>query len=285
MMKFLLCKLSVSFLFPNRSNEGSCFTVILPWRVTQSIPDSLPLATPTPHIQRALVVEDSVQAAEQLSRYLSSLGVKTFIHPWGQGVIDVALETKPDLIILDILLPDLPGWEVLIELKANPVTQNIPVLIISVVDDRPKGLALGAVDYLVKPITRRILEETLNRLRGIIQKKPETALIIATHQSLVSPLIVLVEDTESNIETIVDYLQSHGLRMAIARNGLEAIQLIKHSQPALVLMDIQIPELDGLEVMRNLRADANFANLPIIALTALAMPGDYEKCLEAGANG
>ena len=194
------------------------------------------------------------------------------------------METKPDLIILDILLPDLPGWEVLIELKANPGTHNIPVLIISVVDDRPKGLALGAVDYLVKPITRRILEETLNRLRGIIQKKPETALIIATHQSLVSPLIVLVEDTESNIETIVDYLQSHGLRMAIARNGLEAIQLIKHSQPALVLMDIQIPELDGLEVMRRLRADSNLVNLPIIALTALAMPGDYEKCLEAGAN-
>ena len=145
-------------------------------------------------------------------------------------------------------------------------------------------MALGAVDYLVKPITRRILEETLNRLRGIIQKKPETALIIATHQSLVSPLIVLVEDTESNIETIVDYLQSHSLRMAIARNGLEAIQLIKHSQPALVLMDIQIPELDGLEVMRRLRADPNLVNLPIIALTALAMPGDYEKCLEAGAN-
>ena len=161
---------------------------------------------------------------------------------------------------------------------------HIPVLIISVVDDRPKGLALGAVDYLVKPITRRILEETLNRLSGIIQKKPETALIIATHQSLVSPLIVLVEDTESNIETIVDYLQSHSLRMAIARNGLEAIQLIKHSQPALVLMDIQIPELDGLEVMRRLRADSNLVNLPIIALTALAMPGDYEKCLEAGAN-
>ena len=95
---------------------------------------------------------------------------------------------------------------------------------------------------------------------------------------------MLVEDTESNIETIVDYLQSHSLRMAIARNGLEAIQLIKHSQPALVLMDIQIPELDGLEVMRRLRADSNLVNLPIIALTALAMPGDYEKCLEAGAN-
>ena len=202
----------------------------------------------------------------------------------GQGVIDVVLETKPDLIVLDILLPDLPGWEVLIELKANPATKNIPVLIISVVDDRPKGLALGAADYLVKPITRRTLEQTLNRLRGIIEKEPEKALIIATHQSLISPLIVLVEDTESNIETIVSYLEAHGLRMAIARNSLDAIQLIKHSQPALVLMDIQIPEIDGLEVMRRLRADPNLVNLPIIALTALAMPGDYEKCLEAGAN-
>lgn len=273
-----------SITLTSEVNQGSCFTVILPWRFDQSSSENLTSTTPQTNIHHALVVEDSPHTAEQISRYLSSLGVTTVVHPLGQGVMDVVLETQPDLIVLDILLPDLPGWEVLIELKANPLTKNIPVLIISVVDDRPKGLALGAVDYLVKPITRLTLEKTLNRLRGIIEKEPETALIIATHQSSASPLIVLVEDTESNIETIVSYLQAHGFRMAIARNGLEAIQLIKHSDPALVLMDIQIPEIDGLEVIRRVRAYPNLVNLPIIALTALAMPGDREQCLQAGAN-
>ncbi|MEB3192428.1 MAG: ATP-binding protein [Snowella sp.] len=216
-----------SITLTSEVNQGSCFTVILPWRFDQSSSENLTSTTPKTNIHHALVVEDSPQAAEQISRYLSSLGVTTVVHPLGQGVIDITLETSPDLIVLDILLPDLPGWEVLIELKANPLTKNIPVLIISVVDDRPKGLALGAVDYLVKPITRLTLEKTLNRLRGIIEKEPEMALIIATHQSSISPLIVLVEDTESNIETIVSYLQAHGFRMAIARNGLEAIQLIR----------------------------------------------------------
>jgi CheY-like chemotaxis protein/anti-sigma regulatory factor (Ser/Thr protein kinase) len=266
--------------------RGSCFTVMLPWRrPTLLQKDSNPsplLSTQSVLIQRALIVEDSESAANQVSRYLAELGATTVVHPIGQGVVDLALQTKPDVIILDILLPDLPGWDVLMELKAHPLTRAIPVLIISVVDERAKGLALGASDYLLKPIARGQLQHALNRLTEVVNQELKTALVVA--HPISSPLVVLAEDNEANIEVILSYLQAYGLRTAIARNGLEAVQLVKECQPDLVLMDIQMPEMDGLEATRQIRAEANLQTLPIIALTALAMPGDRDRCLTAGAT-
>jgi CheY-like chemotaxis protein len=97
-------------------------------------------------------------------------------------------------------------------------------------------------------------------------------------------LILLAEDNEANIRFMTECLTDEGYRIVVARNGLEAIERVREEQPALVLMDIQMPGLDGLEVTRRIRAEAQLANLPIIALTALAMPGDQERCLAAGAN-
>jgi len=98
------------------------------------------------------------------------------------------------------------------------------------------------------------------------------------------PLILMAEDNEDNITTVLDYLEAQGYRVIIARNGEEAIERAKEDKPHIILMDIQMPELDGLEATRRLRADSAFAGIPIIALTALAMPGDREKCLDAGAT-
>jgi len=260
--------------------------VIIPCQVS-SLSQVDAIASPSihpPSIQRALIIEDSESAANQISRYLQETGATTVIHPWGQGVINAVLETKPDLIILDILLPDLPGWDVLIELKSNPLTKDIPVVIVSIVDDRSKGFALGAADYLVKPINRIQLQQSLNGIMGIAEKAQTTALVIANHQKIKNPLILLAEDNEAIIITMLSYLEAYGLRMAIACNGLEAVHLIKQCPPELVLMDIQMPEMDGLEAIRQIRADSSFANFPIIALTALAMPDDRERCLNAGAN-
>ena len=99
-----------------------------------------------------------------------------------------------------------------------------------------------------------------------------------------SGLVLLVEDNESNILVVSDYLQEQGFQVALARNGLEALDQAEKLSPILILMDIQMPEMDGVQAMRRLRAISRFANTPIIALTALAMPGDRERCLEAGAN-
>jgi CheY-like chemotaxis protein len=98
------------------------------------------------------------------------------------------------------------------------------------------------------------------------------------------PLILLAEDNEANMMTISSYLEAKGYRLIFAKDGVEAIDLVRDEHPDLVLMDIQMPNIDGLEAIRQIRSEAEFANLPIIATTALAMTGDREKCLEAGAN-
>jgi CheY-like chemotaxis protein len=99
-----------------------------------------------------------------------------------------------------------------------------------------------------------------------------------------SPLILLAEDNEANIRFLTECMTDEGYRLTVARNGLEALERVKEEQPALVLMDIQMPGMDGLEAMRRIRSEAHLADLPILALTALAMPGDRERCLAAGAN-
>jgi PAS domain S-box-containing protein len=103
-------------------------------------------------------------------------------------------------------------------------------------------------------------------------------------RSTAAPLILLVEDNEGNINTFSDYLQLQGYRVIVARNGEEALERVKEEKPDVILMDVQMPGMDGLEATRRLRANSELANVPIIALTALAMPGDRERCLEAGAN-
>jgi CheY-like chemotaxis protein len=95
---------------------------------------------------------------------------------------------------------------------------------------------------------------------------------------------LLAEDNESNITTMCDYLQVKGYRLVVARNGIEAVDVARQEHPDLILMDIQMPKLDGLEATREIRRDPDFAAVPIIALTALAMAGDRERCLAAGTN-
>jgi CheY-like chemotaxis protein len=98
------------------------------------------------------------------------------------------------------------------------------------------------------------------------------------------PLVLLAEDNEANIMTISSYLKAQNYQILSAQNGREAIEMVRSHQPALVLMDIQMPEMDGLTAIAQIRQDPDFQSLPIIALTALAMAGDQERCLQAGAT-
>ncbi len=269
--------------------KGSRFTVTLPWK---DLPQREYIAVERgqpqgelPNIPQALVVEDSEAAAKQVARYLKEQGTQVFIHPCGEGAIEAALGSKPDVIILDILLPNLSGWEVLVQLKANPMTQHIPVLVVSVVDERSRALKLGASEYLLKPFSRQQLQSTLSKIFSeSSQHLGNTALVVMPEKERALPLILLAEDNEANITTMMDYLQIQNYRVSLARNGLEAVQMAKQQKPDLILMDIQMPEMDGLEATRWIRAEASLRSVPIIALTALAMPGDREKCLAVGAT-
>ena len=121
-------------------------------------------------------------------------------------------------------------------------------------------------------------------LASPLPESRKTGILAGLNIKAKSLLILLAEDTESNIITLSDFLLAQGCRVTIARNGVEAIARAKEECPDVILMDIQMPRMDGLEATRQIRADANLATIPIIALTALVMPGDRERCLQAGVN-
>ncbi len=269
--------------------KGSCVSVRLPYsqQPSQLHPVALPHASLPADNVEVLVVEDSLTASEQIARYLHEIGLHAVCHSRGDGAIEEAIALQPALIVLDIQLPNLSGWQVLRQLKAHPQTRNIPVLVLSVIDERSQGLALGAADYLVKPISRQQLRAAIAQLRH--PDAPPTALVVApepaeAQSSRATPLLLLAEDNQSNIDTLSDYLTGRGYRLIFARNGREAIDLAKAEMPDLILMDIQMPGMDGLEAIRRIRGDRQIGDIPIIALTALAMTGDRELCLAAGAS-
>ena len=263
--------------------QGSRFTVALPW--SSAVAATKPARRTPVNAQRALVVEDSPAVASQLVRYLKEWKTEAVVHATGEGVVEAALEHEPDVILLDLLLPDKSGWDVLAELKADERTRGLPVVIVTVVDERARGLAAGAADYLVKPVTRERLAAVLGVL-GVASEKALALVVesVETGPPAEGPLILLAEDNEGNITAVRDYLQAKGYRIVVARNGGEAVDLTRQQRPALILMDIQMPGVDGLEATRQIREDPEFAETPIIALTALVMEGDRERCLAAGAN-
>ena len=105
-----------------------------------------------------------------------------------------------------------------------------------------------------------------------------------SNDATMGPLILIADDNEINLSTVCDYLLAHGFRVIQARNGLEAVQAVRNHNPELVLMDIQMPVMDGIDAIKSLRADRSFASIPILALTSRAMIGDQDRCIEAGAD-
>jgi CheY-like chemotaxis protein len=189
---------------------------------------------------------------------------------------------KPDLIFLDVLLPGVSGWDVLQKMKADPRTGTIPVVIVSVLDERIRGMSLGAIEYLVKPFSPQQVTEVLRKISIGRDKK-----IATQHRSVMGlkgKLVLMVEDNDLTLNTFMDYLISQGCQVISARNGTEAIELAHECSPDVILMDIQMPGMDGMEAIRRIRANEDNGRVPIIALTALAMVGDRERCIAAGAD-
>jgi PAS domain S-box-containing protein len=271
----------------SQEGKGSRFTVSLPWSASaahQPIPASLTSDSCPwqPGLQKVLIIEDSAAAANQIMRYLKELDIQGMVHPQGAGAVDLVQQVQPDVVILDILLPDQSGWTVLTELKAQAITREIPVVVVSVVDEQLQSLEMGAIAHLLKPFTRPQFQEVLQRVMASRATVDEVIPLPDTVTP--APLVLLAEDNEANIAMLDSYLEANGFRVIVARNGREAVQMAAQYQPSLVLMDIQMPEMDGLEATQKIRLDPTLQDLPVVALTALAMPGDRERCLAAGAT-
>jgi CheY-like chemotaxis protein len=234
----------------------------------------------------ALTVDNPPVVTEQTRQSLIELGFTgVTVVSQTQDLLDHVRQAQPALVLLDILPPDGPAWDALRQLKANPETRSIPVVVLSAVDDRRTATSLGAAEQILKPFELSDFQQVVMKVLGPHQSPGDRQAVILT-QSLTHKTVLIVEDNEVNILLMSDYLTSHGYNVLVARNGKEAIHKIIYFRPHIILMDIQMPGMDGIDATRYIRAlpDTHLTRTPIIALTALAMPGDQDRCLAAGAN-
>ncbi|MCP4416983.1 MAG: response regulator [Chloroflexi bacterium] len=270
--------------------KGSRFTVSFPWQGSNAVVDQLldhdlykDLSYLAPW-RSVVIVEDSPAMLTQLDRYFKDDGVSVRPFTQGKEALAFILTQPPDLVVLDIYLPDGSGWELLAAIRENPQTAAVSVLVTSVVDEQKRVLTAGADYCLVKPFTRA---QVYMALQTMSVKMGADRNGFVREKTAVSPrLILLAEDHEANINIFSSYLIAKGFDLILARNGVEAVARAQADRPDLILMDIQMPLMNGLEAIGIIRKDEDTAvsQIPIIAVTALAMPGDKEACLEAGAN-
>jgi CheY-like chemotaxis protein/two-component sensor histidine kinase len=269
--------------YESEPGKGSRFTVTLP-RISSPAPAE---ATASQHVadrrgyRCALIIEDDPTSAGILANYLSELGLKSVLHVRGEESVEAALRERPDVILLDIQLPGDSGWVVMARLREDPGTRDIPVVVVSVVDEPGRSRSLGAVAHFTKPVTRAQLAAFLQREEASPASgaRPDVAPLLPA-----GPIILLAEDNEANVQTIGGYLEDKGYVMRYTTNGQLAVKLARELRPALILMDVQMPVMDGLTAIKEIRSDPGIAAIPIVALTALAMQGDRERCIAAGAT-
>lgn len=175
----------------------------------------------------------------------------------------MARQLQPDVITLDVMMPGMDGWAVLTKLKADPKVSSIPVVMMTIVSDKNMGYALGAADYLTKPIDRDKLVEAL--------KKHECAHPICK---------VLVVDDEAAIRDIVQRtLQKEGWEVLEAKDGVEALEQVARHQPEMILLDLMMPRMDGFQFVAELRKSETGRNIPIIVITAMDLTHDDRQRL------
>src|SRR5438876_696066 len=239
--------------------KGSTFTLSLPVRASVAPAADHAEAMPANGHGSAplvLVVEDDPAAAELLTRQLIGAGYRTEIARTGSEAIAKARELHPAAITLDIILPEVDGWEVMTQLKSDAATSAIPVVVVSIVDNAELGLALGAIDYFVKPVEAKELIARLNLLKI---KNPNRDGEVR---------VLIVDDEAANRHWLIKALEPAGFTVLPASGGREAIDMAKSLQPDLVLLDLMMPEVTGFDVVEALRADPSTREMPIMVLTA-----------------
>lgn len=232
---------------------GSTFTVRLPIRPLQTDEyeagdeEPLPVGRPT-----ALVVDDDPAVRDLLSRWLTREGFHIRTAANGSEGIRLARKLHPQVITLDVMMPDVDGWHVLSTLKTDPTTADIPIVMMTIVEDRQHGYALGAADYLTKPINREQLLQVLYRYA----------------MPLKSNTILVVEDDDATREIMERTLSRQGWLVETAKNGRVALDKIAQQIPTLIILDLMMPETDGFEFIDEFSKEYHGHSIPIIVLTA-----------------
>jgi CheY-like chemotaxis protein/HAMP domain-containing protein len=207
-----------------------------------------------PDDQLLLIVEDDPNFARILLDRAREKGFKGIVTSKGQAAMPLARKFRPNAIILDIRLPDMDGWSVLDRLKHDPETRHIPVHIISVTEERQRGLKQGALAYLYKPATREALDEALANIKGFIERKVKRLLV--------------VEDDAVQRQSIMELIGNGDVQTAAVGSGAEALAALRAGPVDCMVLDLGLPDMSGFELIRKIREEAGLGGLPIIIYTA-----------------
>jgi GAF domain-containing protein/DNA-binding response OmpR family regulator/anti-sigma regulatory factor (Ser/Thr protein kinase) len=242
--------------------QGSTFTITLPVDVqirdgqrgdSADVDDRSGIQPPAdPTLPTILVVDDDPTVRELMQRFLRSAGFNIVTAAGGEEGLRLAREVRPDAITLDVMMPGMDGWAVLAALKADPDLADIPVTMLTIVEDRSMGYALGAADYLTKPIDRERLVAALTKYRR--DRAPRDVLI--------------VEDDPATRETVRRALEHKDWTVAEAENGKVALAAVAERRPSVILLDLMMPEMDGFEFIGELRTHPGWRDIPIVVMTA-----------------
>ena len=249
----------------SKLGEGSTFTMRIPAILPGTKPEisSAEPSQETSDIDLAsirnvepgstiLVIDDDAEACEIIECYLLKDGFNVAIATSGEQGLRLAHEIHPAAITLDVMMPRMDGWAVLRILKADPELHNIPVIMLSMIDDRTRGYSLGAVDYLTKPVDRKLLQKTLSRYYCTDGNCP----------------VLLVEDDVETRRIMAHALEKAGWQVSEASNGQEALNMMPDVQPRLILLDLMMPVMDGFGFLAAMRARPEWEQIPVIVITA-----------------
>jgi signal transduction histidine kinase/CheY-like chemotaxis protein len=266
--------------------QGSVFTAVLPAAAPnipkmdsspslpkpQLLPTTSSIELPIDVAGVVLIIDDEPVVHELVKKVLDKEGFYAVSAYTGEEGLKLAREIYPDVITLDIMLPDMDGWAVLSQLKADGGLSEIPVVVISMMGDQNTGFALGAAEYMVKPIDRDKLTLLLHKYR--CAQMPCDVLV--------------VEDDQNTRELVRSTLSKHGWQVMEAENGRVALERVTEKIPAAIILDLMMPEMDGFEFVTRLRAREEWRDIPIIVVTAkditaedrLRLNGYVEKTLQ-----
>lgn len=248
---------------------GSTFSVTLPnapptWNGVSPIELQTAPASPAAEPASVLVIDGDATLRRQMASYLTRAGYGVIATPSGVEGQRLARLHRPDVVILDVVLPDVDGWNLLMAFKRDQELRDIPIVLVTMADDRTRGLAVGAADFLPKPIRRDSLMAVMQRVN------PANA----------GPILV-VEDDEATRDVTTRMLESEGWTVASVENGRVALEWLEtQPAPCLILLDLMMPEVDGFHVITELQCRDDWRSIPVVVFTAMDVPPARQAFLE-----